>query len=168
MKEYCHRGELRVMIWPLVLAAENKMKVLHILNELKHSGAEVRLQLAYERFERSGIESHILSSGTQIGDYGAILLQSGYGVHHIPFRSNPGFLIDLRNLRKKREIHCSPYSYGESIHLVCTHGKTLWCSHHRKDFLQRLFIFIVFGLEETPGLPKTFKQGLPHCAHGHQ
>jgi hypothetical protein len=32
------------------------MKVLHILNELKHSGAEVMLQQAYERFSQHGIE----------------------------------------------------------------------------------------------------------------
>ena len=49
------------------------MKVLHILDELSHSGAEVLLQLAYKRFERNGIDSHILSTGNHVGAYAAFL-----------------------------------------------------------------------------------------------
>ena len=76
------------------------MKVLHILNELKHSGAEVRLQLAYERFQKSGIESHILSTGNQVGDYAAVLRDTGYRIHHIPFRKRIGFLGFLIDIGK--------------------------------------------------------------------
>ncbi|HXH09767.1 MAG TPA: glycosyltransferase [Alphaproteobacteria bacterium] len=74
------------------------MKVLHILNELKHSGAEVMLRLAYERFQSSGIESHILSTGARVGDYAAVLRQTGYIIHHIPFRKSPSFFIELLTL----------------------------------------------------------------------
>ena len=65
------------------------MKVLHILNELKHSGAEVMLRLAYDRFKGSGIDSHILSPSNEGGDYAAILKQTGYKIHHIAFRRSP-------------------------------------------------------------------------------
>jgi glycosyltransferase involved in cell wall biosynthesis len=80
------------------------MKVLHVLNELKHSGAEVMLQLAYKKFERSGIDSHILSTGDQIGEYAVTLQQTGYKVHHIPFLRSPGFFADLRTLLKKEKF----------------------------------------------------------------
>jgi len=73
------------------------MKVLHILNELKHSGAEVMLHQAYERFNQHGIESHVLSTGTNIGDYASVL-RAGYKVHHIPFRKHPAFFIAVKKL----------------------------------------------------------------------
>src|ERR1041384_1085038 len=56
------------------------MKVLHILNELKHSGAEVMLQQAFERFSQHGIESHLLSTGQQVGDYTAVLEKTGFKI----------------------------------------------------------------------------------------
>jgi len=80
------------------------MKVLQILNELKHSGAEVRLQLAYDRFQKSGIESHILSTGNQVGDYTAVLRDAGYRIHHIPYRKGVGFLIDLSKLLRNEKF----------------------------------------------------------------
>jgi glycosyltransferase involved in cell wall biosynthesis len=80
------------------------MKVLHILNELKHSGAEVMLQLAYGNFKRRGIDSHILSTGDEVGEYAVVLQNSGYRIHHIPFRKRPGFFVDVRNLIKKEQF----------------------------------------------------------------
>ena len=87
------------------------MKVLHILNALEHSGAEVELQLAYDRFKSSGIESHILSTGEQVGDYAIVLERTGYIIHHIPFRKNIRFLINIIKLFKTEKftavhIHC--------------------------------------------------------------
>jgi len=80
------------------------MRVLHILNELKHSGAEVRLRLAHQRFKDGGIESHILSTGDRVGDYAAVLRDTGYRIHHVPFRKGIGFLIDLSQLFKKEKF----------------------------------------------------------------
>jgi len=80
------------------------MKVLHILNELQHSGAEVMLQLAFEKFRVNGVESHILSTGNEIGDYAVILQQTGYKIHHIPFRKRPGFFADVRTFLKKERF----------------------------------------------------------------
>jgi glycosyltransferase involved in cell wall biosynthesis len=80
------------------------MKVLHILDELKHSGAEVMLQLAFEKFSSNGIESHILSTGRNIGDYAVVLQQTGYRIHHIPFRKSPIFFMNLRYLLKAEQF----------------------------------------------------------------
>jgi glycosyltransferase involved in cell wall biosynthesis len=74
------------------------MKVLHILNELKHSGAEVMLQQAFDRFSQHGIESHILSTGNNVGDYASVLQRTGYKVHHIPFRKHPAFFVAVKKL----------------------------------------------------------------------
>jgi glycosyltransferase involved in cell wall biosynthesis len=80
------------------------MKVLHILNELKHSGAEVMLQQAFERFSQHGIESHILSTGANVGDYASVLQQTGYRVHHIPFRKHPAFFIAVKKLLDREKF----------------------------------------------------------------
>lgn len=80
------------------------MKVLHILNELKHSGAEVMLQQAFDRFTRCGIESHILSTGKDVGDYTSVLRQTGYIIHHIPFRKHPAFFLALKKLLDREKF----------------------------------------------------------------
>jgi glycosyltransferase involved in cell wall biosynthesis len=80
------------------------MKVLHILEELKHSGAEVMLQSGYDRMRRSGIDFSILSTGIEVGDYADVLQQTGYRIHHIPFRKSPGFFIELGALLRREKF----------------------------------------------------------------
>ena len=86
------------------ITIQTPFKVLHILNELRHSGAEVMLQLAFKKFKVNGFESHILSTGNEIGDYAVILQQTGYKIHHIPFRKRPGFFADVRTFLKKERF----------------------------------------------------------------
>lgn len=71
------------------------MKVLHILNELKYSGAEVMLAAGAGRFARAGIESHILSTGANLGDYAPILKEAGYSITHFPFRKSISFFLSI-------------------------------------------------------------------------
>jgi glycosyltransferase involved in cell wall biosynthesis len=80
------------------------MKVLHILAELKHSGAEVMLQQAFERFSEHGIESHILSTGKDVGNYASVLQQTGYKIHHIPFDKHPAFFIAVKKLLDREKF----------------------------------------------------------------
>ena len=80
------------------------MKVLHVLNELKHSGAEVMLNTAHARFAKSGIESHVLSSGDQVGGYCEVLARSGYRVHHIPFRKSVTFFLEVYALLRRERF----------------------------------------------------------------
>jgi len=80
-------------------------KVLHILNELQHSGAEVMLQLAFEKFRTNGFESHILSTGNETGKYATTLEQTGYKIHHVPFRKSPRFFADVTTLLKKAKFN---------------------------------------------------------------
>jgi glycosyltransferase involved in cell wall biosynthesis len=82
--------------------SKGPVRVLHVLDELKHSGAEVMLQLAYNNFAKSGIESHILSTGNTVGAYSAILGNTGYKIHHIPFRKSIGFFKDIHRLFRNK------------------------------------------------------------------
>jgi len=79
------------------------MKVLHILNELKYSGAEVMLKVALEEFNKSNIESHIVSKGKYIGNYAKILKEEGYKTSHISFK--PAYKVVFNMFRMVRYIN---------------------------------------------------------------
>jgi glycosyltransferase involved in cell wall biosynthesis len=74
------------------------MKVLHILNELKPSGAEVMLRVAAPHWQKECIESHVLSTGAAPGIYSNVLAQAGYKMHHLSFSKSPYFFISLYKL----------------------------------------------------------------------
>ena len=61
------------------------MKVLHVLNELNPSGAEVMLLSAAPYFINKKIKSEILVTGTSLGIFSEKLNLVGYFIHHIPF-----------------------------------------------------------------------------------
>ena len=50
------------------------MKALHILNEIRFSGAEIMLNFASKQFAMNVIETHFLSTGETRGDYAATLI----------------------------------------------------------------------------------------------
>lgn len=60
------------------------MKVLHILNELKPSGAENMLLSAAPFWKDHGVSCEILATGVSEGEYAQTLRASGYKVHHLP------------------------------------------------------------------------------------
>jgi len=76
------------------------MKVLHILNELNPSGAEVMLYSAGSLLKDYGITGEILSTGPQPGLYAEQLVNAGYVIHHIPFTKSPVFFVALFSLLK--------------------------------------------------------------------
>jgi glycosyltransferase involved in cell wall biosynthesis len=87
------------------------MRVLHILNELRPSGAETMLRAASGYWRSLGIESDILITGARAGEYAEALSRAGYTLHCAPFRRSPAFLFAVwRFLRGQRydgvHIHC--------------------------------------------------------------
>lgn len=81
------------------------MKVLHILGELKFSGAEVMLKSARGEFQDNDIFTYILSTGEkEIGNYAEELRNSGYKIHHIPFKRSFGFSIKILLFFKKNKF----------------------------------------------------------------
>ena len=80
------------------------IRVLHILDELNYSGAEVMLRNSAHLFISRGIQLHALSTGQVIGIYSDKLKEAGFMVHHIPFRKNPNFFIEVYKLLKAEKI----------------------------------------------------------------
>jgi glycosyltransferase involved in cell wall biosynthesis len=61
------------------------MKVLHILNTLRPSGAETMLRLAAPHWREKGLELSVLSTGEMIGPYATDLENARYKIFHLPF-----------------------------------------------------------------------------------
>lgn len=61
------------------------MKVLHILNTLRPSGAETMLRLAAPYWLEKGLELSILATGEIIGPYSGELENAGFKILHLPF-----------------------------------------------------------------------------------
>ena len=60
------------------------MKVLHVLNELRSSGAEIMLDQAYSWWRERGVESQILAMGAERGPFAEQLERTGYRIWHLP------------------------------------------------------------------------------------
>jgi glycosyltransferase involved in cell wall biosynthesis len=87
------------------------MKVLHILDELKPSGAETMLETAAPYWKEEGLDLDILATGKRIGDYKSELETVGYTIHHIPFAQNLRFAIQVFQLLWNHEydvVHIHP------------------------------------------------------------
>lgn len=71
------------------------MKVLHVLNELKPSGAETMLRSAAPYWQAHGVSCEILATGATEGEYADTLHEAGYPVHHLPRRRSPAYFIEF-------------------------------------------------------------------------
>lgn len=58
------------------------MKVLHILHELKFSGAEIMYVDAAPVFQRLGCELAVVNTASQLGEYATYFEAAGYKVYH--------------------------------------------------------------------------------------
>lgn len=72
------------------------MKVLHVLNELKPSGAETMLRSAAPYWCDHGVTCEILATGAAEGEFAEALRAAGYPVHHLPRRRTPAYFMDFR------------------------------------------------------------------------
>lgn len=72
------------------------MKVLHILNSLLPSGAEIMLKTA-GKYWNSEFEHHILATAKDLGVFAPELENAGYTIHHI---YNPDRLKQLHKVKK--------------------------------------------------------------------
>ena len=74
------------------------MRVLHVLGELRASGGEVMLRDALGVFRDHGIETIVLSTGDQIGDFATQYHRLGVQTLHLPFERNGGFAANFWRL----------------------------------------------------------------------
>lgn len=79
------------------------MKVVHILNELRFSGAEILLTSAATVLQSVG-PSLVICTGSKEGNYANIMRTAGYTVIHIPFARSPAFLIAIRQALRDNGI----------------------------------------------------------------
>jgi glycosyltransferase involved in cell wall biosynthesis len=92
------------------------MKVLHVLNELMASGAEVRMCRSAPYWRKARIEGEFLSTGEEVGPYAKNLEEAGYRIHHIPFRKALRFFLAFSKLVRAGRydivhIHCERASF---------------------------------------------------------
>lgn len=79
------------------------IRILHVLNELRPSGAEVMLKSGM-RYWREDYDMDILSTGENIGEYADALRGSGFDVIHMPIKIRIEYLIKLWILFSKYDI----------------------------------------------------------------
>ena len=87
------------------------MKTLHILNSIEFSGAEIMLKNAAPIFVNKGLELYALSTGANRGSYADMLRDSGFVVHHIPFKKSAKYFIELYRFlagEKFNVVHIHP------------------------------------------------------------
>lgn len=77
------------------------MKVLHVLAELRPSGAEVMLRSAAPFFRDNGVHSEILATGDSAGSYAPVLEAAGYRIHHIPYARSPAFFLSVARFARR-------------------------------------------------------------------
>lgn len=64
------------------------MKVIHFLNELKYSGAEIMYVDAAPVFQRLGCELTVVNTAKQMGEYAPFFEKAGYTLKHLPIQSS--------------------------------------------------------------------------------
>lgn len=111
------------------------LRVLHVLNELRPSGAENMLRLAGPMFKAAGCDSHVLSTGAEFGPYAPALAAAGYTVHHRPWQRTPRFWIELiaqwRLLRfDVVHIHAERSNFGYALAARCAGASTVLRTVH--------------------------------------
>lgn len=77
---------------------------MHVLNEIRFSGAETMLASAASCWQDRGLELHALSTGGDEGVYAEVLRKHGYAVYHIPYRKNLWFIVKIWRLLRMLEI----------------------------------------------------------------
>jgi len=131
------------------------VRVLHILGELRASGAEVMLRVAGPRMAAFNMEAGILSTGQSIGRYAPHLEKAGYIVHHAPFEKRLRHFRTIWRLLKQGEytvghIHTERANFWYALllrlagvkNVVRTvHSTFQWSGYLRwKRSLQRKFL----------------------------
>lgn len=66
--------------------------IVHILGELRPSGAEMMLKLAAVEWAAEGWEQHILSTGQKLGPFAQELAAAGFAITHCPERKTFGWV----------------------------------------------------------------------------
>lgn len=78
------------------------IRLLHILGELKPSGAEMMYHAAAAMWQAAGLECAILSVGKTPGPLAPVLEKDGWRILHIPFSRSPLHVLRVLRLLSRR------------------------------------------------------------------
>lgn len=117
------------------------MKVLHIFNELKFSGAEIMYADAASIFQENGCELTAMATGTNIGEYSTHLENAGYIVIHKPmpkiknYFKRIGYYKNITKYLKENDynvvhIHSSVARWGFALCARLASVKSVYTFHN--------------------------------------
>ena len=117
------------------------MKVLHILNELKFSGAEIMYVDAAPFFQEKGCELSVMATANEVGEYAPYFEQAGYQVYHYPmpslkkYANRIKFYSQIIKFLKKEKfnvvhIHSSASMWGFAFCAWLTNTKSVYTFHN--------------------------------------
>ena len=71
-------------------------RILHILNALRPSGAEVMLRQAAPYWREAGFDLTVLACGPEVGPYAPVLAEASFRIEHLPFLKTLQGMAQLR------------------------------------------------------------------------
>lgn len=80
------------------------LRVLHVLGEVRPSGAETMLETAGARWREHDVRCEVVATGQREGSFAPQLRDAGYPVHHLPSSRRPGFFWRFARLVRRRQI----------------------------------------------------------------
>ena len=81
-----------------------KLRVLHVLNRLEHSGAEVMLAVAADLWDDEAVDAEIAAKASSPGNYAAELRRRGYTLAHLDPSPSAALPLRLAALVRRHRI----------------------------------------------------------------
>lgn len=110
------------------------MKILHVLYELKFSGAEIMYVDAADEFRSLGCELYVINSAERLGKYADMFKDAGYKVY--PLSEWIDYQMELlptnSPVGEKRRNRCHSYpciEYEMGYGFGCMSGGNTFCLH---------------------------------------
>jgi glycosyltransferase involved in cell wall biosynthesis len=98
-----------------------RLRVVHVLNELRPSGAETMLVSAAEHWTALGISCDVIATGAAMGPFADDLRRAGYGVYHVPVGRTPSDLFRFWRFLRASDydiVHQHPEGRGYWLSLA--------------------------------------------------
>lgn len=114
------------------------MKILHVLNKLSFSGAEIMYVDAADEFKSLGCDLYVINSAKELGDYANMFEAAGYKVLHLPyphqlFAKWKYYRMIARLVKKEKidviHIHSSTMKWGMALVAYITGIKSVYTFH---------------------------------------
>lgn len=126
------------------------MKVIHILNELKFSGAEIMYVDAASIFQAKGCELTVMATANRLGEFAPYFEKAGYQLEHYPmpplknyFKRIKYYFSIIKFLKKEKydvvHIHSSAARWGFSFCARVANIKAVYTFHN--VFSSRFFTY---------------------------